>query len=190
VILPIGLGAAEDLGFASFGEVTDRKTRAELLDESIDILRGLWSGTPFRYIGKHYQLDNAVFHLTPVQKPCIPIWVVGTWLRQKSMRRVLRCDGILPTKMTPEGLSYTITPDDIRAIKAFVEEHRERATPFDIIMEGETPGNNQDKASALVRPLADAGATWWLEDVAITPYKTAGLEGVRARIQQGPPRLL
>src|SRR4051812_41670208 len=32
VILAVGLGAT-DTGFAEFGEVTDRKTRAELLDE-------------------------------------------------------------------------------------------------------------------------------------------------------------
>ena len=26
----------------------------------------------------------------------IPVWVVGVWPRPKSMRRVLRCDGIIP----------------------------------------------------------------------------------------------
>ena len=46
VILSVGLGAT-DTGFETFGEVTDRRTRAELLDEGLDILTGLWQGQPF-----------------------------------------------------------------------------------------------------------------------------------------------
>jgi alkanesulfonate monooxygenase SsuD/methylene tetrahydromethanopterin reductase-like flavin-dependent oxidoreductase (luciferase family) len=188
VILPVGLGAAEDLGFARFGEITERRLRAELLDESIDILQGLWSGKPFSYEGKHYNLDQATFQLTPIQSPRIPIWVVAAWPRQKSMQRALRCDGILPVKATPKGISYSLTPDDIRTIKDYVDQHHEQSTPFDIVLEGETPGTDRAQASAMVQPYAEAGATWWLEDVAITPYKTRGLEGMRLRIKQGPPR--
>jgi alkanesulfonate monooxygenase SsuD/methylene tetrahydromethanopterin reductase-like flavin-dependent oxidoreductase (luciferase family) len=188
VILPVGLGAAEDLGFARFGEVTDRKVRAELLDESITILQGLWSGQPFTYKGKHYNLHEATFQLTPVQSPRIPIWVVAAWPLQKSMGRALRCDGILPVKATPEGISSLLTPEDIRAIKAYVDKHREHLTPFDIVIEGETTGQGSAQAWAIVQPFIEAGATWWLEDVASTPYKMGGLDGVLARIQQGPPR--
>jgi alkanesulfonate monooxygenase SsuD/methylene tetrahydromethanopterin reductase-like flavin-dependent oxidoreductase (luciferase family) len=188
VILPVGLGAAEDLGFARFGEAMDRKVRAELLDESINILQGLWSGQPFSYDGKHYHLHEAVFQLTPVQSPRIPIWVVAAWPLQKSMGRALRCDGILPVKATTEGISSLLTPEDIRAIKAYIDKHRERATPFDIVLEGETPGSDITQASAIIHPFAEAGATWWLEDVAATPYKTGGVEGIRLRIKQGPPR--
>jgi alkanesulfonate monooxygenase SsuD/methylene tetrahydromethanopterin reductase-like flavin-dependent oxidoreductase (luciferase family) len=171
VILPVGLGAADDLGFARVGEETDRKVRAELLDESIDILHGLWRGTPFSYEGKHYHIHDATLSLTPVQSPHIPIWVVAAWPRMKSMRRTLRCDGVIPTKMTSEGTLVEMTPEDIRAMTVFVDEHRTRTTPFDIVVEGETPGDNREKATAIVRPFAEAGATWWLESVAATPYK-------------------
>lgn len=188
VILPVGLGAAEDLGFARFGEVTDRRLRAELLDESIDILQGLWSGKPFNYKGKHYNLHEAVFQFTPVQSPRIPIWVVAAWPVQKSMGRALRCDGILPVKATSKGISSLLTPEDIRAIKAYVDQHRDPPTPFDIVMEGETSGEGFTLAQAMVQPFAEAGVTWWLEDVATTPYKRGGLEGIRTRIEQGPPR--
>src|SRR5215469_8071730 len=54
LILPVGLGALGDGGFAKVGEPTDRRTRAELLDESLAIVAGLWSGRPFSYEGKHY----------------------------------------------------------------------------------------------------------------------------------------
>ena len=117
VILSVGLGAV-DTGFEAFGEVTDRKTRAELLDEGLDILTGLWRGQPFSYNGGHYQIKETSFYPPPppVQQPRIPIWVVGAWPRMKSMRRALRYDGLLPNVLGDEGQPRETTPDDIRDI--------------------------------------------------------------------------
>ena len=189
VILSVGLGAI-DSGFAAFGEVTDRKTRAELLDEGLDILTGLWRGQPFRYSGRHYTIEPTKFQPPPppVQKPRIPIWIVGAWPRMKSMRRVLRYDGLLPNVMSKTGRHVQATPDDIRDMKAFVEANRVETTPFDIIVEGDTPGSNQKKAAAVVRPWADAGATWWMEAMWNKPRSEIGLKTVHKRILQGPPR--
>ena len=64
VILAVGLGAV-DTGFAAFGEETDRRKRAELLDEGLDILTGLWRGQPFAYSGKHYQVQECTFMPPP-----------------------------------------------------------------------------------------------------------------------------
>ena len=102
VIIAVGLGAVES-GFESFGEVTDRKTRAELLDEGLDVLTGLWRGQPFNYSGKHYQIKETHFFPPPppVQQPRIPIWMVGAWPSERSMRRALRYDGILPQVLKP-----------------------------------------------------------------------------------------
>ncbi|HLW03686.1 MAG TPA: LLM class flavin-dependent oxidoreductase [Ktedonobacterales bacterium] len=194
VVLPVGLGAAGpehvNSGFPKVGEEVDRKLRAEMLDESLDILDGLWSGEPFSYTGKHYHLRDVTFAPTPLQQPRVPIWVVGAWPRMKSMRRVLRCDGIIPTKMQTDGsFAHTeITPADIPAIKAFVQEQRQLPTPFDIIWEGETPGDDREQAMAIVQPWAEAGVTWWLESVWQTPETQGGVEGMRARVRQGPPR--
>jgi alkanesulfonate monooxygenase SsuD/methylene tetrahydromethanopterin reductase-like flavin-dependent oxidoreductase (luciferase family) len=41
-------------------------TRAELLDESLDILTGLWRGEPFRYDGKHYKVADLTFQPTSI----------------------------------------------------------------------------------------------------------------------------
>lgn len=186
VILSVGLGAI-DTGFKEFGEETDRKIRAALLDEGLDIITGLWQGQPFNYEGKHYQVKETTFHPPPppVQSPRIPIWVVGAWPRPKSMQRVLRCDGLLPAKLDDEGNFVDITPDDIRAMHAFVRENRSLTTPFDIVMEGETPGNEPAQVAAIVGPLAEAGATWWVEAWWTAP----NLDLVRTRLEQGPPRL-
>jgi len=185
-ILAAGLGAAQDdAGFYKVGEAMDRKVRAQRLDESLDILAGLWSGQPFSYSGQHYRVEAMTLLPTPVQSPRIPIWVVGAWPRTKSMQRVLRWDGLLPVKMKADGSFARIKPDDIRAMKAFIVEHRTQATPFDIVVEGRTPGDDRKKAASIIRPWAKAGATWWLEAMwsAPTPKK------VRTRIRQGPPRL-
>ena len=189
VILAVGLGAV-DTGFAEFGEATDRKTRAELLDEGLDILNGLWRGQPFSYEGQHYQIKPTEFMPPPppVQRPRIPIWTVGAWPRPKSMRRVLRCDGILPCVMGEDREWGDVTPDVIREIRAFVESNRAEPGPFDIVMEGETPGDSADQAAAIVGAWADAGATWWLETRWEVPRDAEGLKLARERVLQGPPR--
>jgi len=191
VILSVGLGAI-DSGFQEFGEETDRKRRAELLDEGLDILTGLWRGQPFSYDGKHYHIKETTFMPPPppVQSPRIPIWVVGVWPREKSMRRVLRCDGLLPGKMNAQGAFVELTPDDIREIKAYVEANRPETTPFDIVMEGVTPGDDPVRAASIVQPWADAGATWWIEamwDAVDDMRRGTGREKVLRRIEQGPP---
>jgi hypothetical protein len=190
VILAVGLGAP-DTGFESFGEVTDRKTRAELLDEGLDIVTGLWRGQPFSYDGKHYHLKPTTFAPPPppAQKPRIPIWVVGAWPRLKSMERVLRYDGLLPNAMTARGRHRKATPKDIQAMKAFVNGKRKTRTAFDIIVEGITPGDSPRKASAIVRKWAKAGATWWIEAMWSAPRGANGLKAVLKRIKQGPPLL-
>jgi Luciferase-like monooxygenase len=186
LILPVGLGALDDVGFGKVGEPTDRKTRAELLDEGLDILTGLWSGKPFSYQGKHHTLDEMTFLPPPVQTPRISIWVAGAWPREKSMARVLRYDGLLPDKIDADGARDNVTPDDLRAMKLYIEERRTAATPFDIVYEGRTPGDDPARAAEIVRPYAEAGTTWWMEAMWEAPNTPAD---VRARIQQGPPRV-
>ena len=188
VIISVGLGAL-DTGFAQFGEVTDRKARAERLDEGLDIMIALWKGDPFDYEGKHYQLNNAKPHIPPpppVQQPRIPIWVVGAWPRMKSMRRAIRWDGLLPARMDDKGQFVELTHDDLRAITAHIDANRTQTKPFDIIMEGVTPGDDPAAASEKVRGWAQAGATWWVESMWETPEP----EPVLARLKQGPPRLV
>jgi alkanesulfonate monooxygenase SsuD/methylene tetrahydromethanopterin reductase-like flavin-dependent oxidoreductase (luciferase family) len=188
LILPVGLGATDDGGFANVGEVLDRKARAGMLDEGLQILAGLWSGQAFSLEGEHYQVKEMTFLPTPVQRPRIPIWVVAAWPRMKSMRRAVRWDGVLPAKMEPDNSFSDMTPDDIRALCEFISEHRPDAQrDFDIVIEGETPGDDAAGAAKITLPLQEAGVTWWLESVWASPETAGGLEGMRHRIRQGPP---
>ncbi|WP_420644658.1 LLM class flavin-dependent oxidoreductase [Candidatus Leptofilum sp.] len=187
VILGVGLGAV-DTGFANFGEVTDHKTRAELVDEGLVILTGLWRGKPFSYSGKHYQVQETDFFPPPppMQEPRIPIWVVGAWNWPKSMARVLRYDGLLPNVLDANKQHQPLTPTAVAEMAAFIQANRPNG-PFDIVVEGETPGDKPDKAVEKVRPFTQAGATWWLETRWEVPRTSEGLQTVEERIKQGPP---
>jgi hypothetical protein len=189
VILAVGLGAI-DTGFAEFGEVTDRKTRAELLDEGLDILTGLWRGQPFNYDGKHYHIKETKFFPppSPVQRPRIPIWVVGAWPKAKSMQRALRYDGLLPNRMDENGQHIGFGLEHIREMKDYVGQCRMASTPFDIVVEGKTPGDDLDRAAETVRGWAEAGATWWIEAMWSDSSQPIDLAPVLKRIEQGPPR--
>lgn len=79
-----------------------------------------------------------------------------------------------------------MTPADIAAMKAFIDAERGQDRPLAILTEGETPGDDRERAAALVRPFADAGATWWMETRWLgnnTP------DELRVRLRQGPPRI-
>jgi alkanesulfonate monooxygenase SsuD/methylene tetrahydromethanopterin reductase-like flavin-dependent oxidoreductase (luciferase family) len=183
VILSVGLGAV-DTGFAEFGEVADRKTRAELLDEGLDIVTGLWQGQPFTYDGKHYTIKPTSFMVPPppAQQPRIPIWVVAAWPRPKSMARALRYDGLLPMALPKGGQPRQATPAELAEMRDYIAARR--SGPYDLVVEGMTPGPGADGA-AVVRPWAEAGATWWIE----AQWQAPGPAALRARLQQGPPRL-
>ena len=122
-----------------------------------------------------------------MQQPRIPIWVVGAWPRVRSMRRALRYDGLLPNVIGDGGKVRMAppTPDEIRAMQAFIRANRTETTPYDIVVEGQTPGEDLEQAASIVRPFAQAGATWWIEAL----WSTHQADKIIARIQQGPPRL-
>jgi alkanesulfonate monooxygenase SsuD/methylene tetrahydromethanopterin reductase-like flavin-dependent oxidoreductase (luciferase family) len=184
-ILTVGLGAlATDLPLT--GEVTELRARAERLDEGINLIRGLWAGQP-SYHGRHYDYECARDDLVQVGRPVqqrIPIWVVGAWPRPKSMRRVLRCDGVVPQYHVGDGEG---TPDDARALRAWLTD-RGASPDLDVIAEGETPAGDPSAAKALVSPWSDAGCTWWLETRWEMPHNSPDrMLDVQRRLAAGPP---
>lgn len=186
-ILAVGLGA---MGLGEFGEDEDRRRRAELLDDGIDLVRALWRGeSAFAGSRLGYDLGEREDFLrlgTPVQEPGVPIWVVGVWPRPKSLRRVLRADGVLPMYRAREGPSRSLTPADVREMAAWLEAHGGRPAGFDIVVEGETPAA-RGAAGEIVSPWAEAGATWWLDTRWTLPDGDERRREVRERLEAGPP---
>lgn len=54
------------------------KIRLEMLRESIQLIKKLWTEQEVTFVGKHYQLEKAVLNPKPVQKPHPPIIVGGS----------------------------------------------------------------------------------------------------------------
>ena len=178
LVLPVGLGTLDDAGFGNVGEATDVRIRAELMDESLAILEGLWTGEPFAFDGHHYHFGPMTFRPTPLQRPRIPVWVVGVWPNERSMRRVLHWDGIV---------TQTESVDDTRAIAGYVARERPSwsgSRAFDVVVQGSTPAGDPAAAADAVRPYAEAGATWWID----ANWAEATVESVRRRARAGPPR--
>jgi alkanesulfonate monooxygenase SsuD/methylene tetrahydromethanopterin reductase-like flavin-dependent oxidoreductase (luciferase family) len=188
LILAVGLGAVET-GFENVGEETDRKLRAQMLDESLDVLDGLWTGESFSYLGNYFQLREVSLGFRPIQRPRIPIWVAGAWPREKSMRRVLRCDGILPEGKRSDGTSFNVSPEDVRAIQDYVQKRRALDSPFDIVIQNESPGDDREQARVLSQPWEEAGTTWWIENPWASKWiANKDADGLQERVLQGPPR--
>jgi alkanesulfonate monooxygenase SsuD/methylene tetrahydromethanopterin reductase-like flavin-dependent oxidoreductase (luciferase family) len=184
-ILAAGIGAV-DTDLPDTAEVTDLHERAARLDEGIDLIRTLWDGGT-SYHGEHYRYDTGRLDLSAAARPVqarVPLWVVGVWPRPKSLRRTLRCDGIIP-QYDLDGREPG--PDDARALAGWLAGH-EAKPGFDIVADGETPAQDRAAAAAVVGPWADAGCTWWLETRWEMPHDSAErMSQVRERLAAGPP---
>jgi alkanesulfonate monooxygenase SsuD/methylene tetrahydromethanopterin reductase-like flavin-dependent oxidoreductase (luciferase family) len=110
--LGVGLGSARNGEFEPFGEVTDARERARLLDTGLADLARYWSGD---------------FEPAPVQRPRIPVWVAGEWPYRRPLERALRWDGYFPTGVPG--------PDALAGLTAQIRQARPAADPFDVIVD-------------------------------------------------------
>ena len=184
-ILSVGLGAM-DPALGETGEVADRRVRAQLLDEGLDIIDALFDGT-YRTEGERYRVDftaAVALGLTPRPRP--PIWIVGLWNAPKSMRRVLRGDGLLPN--VPGGPGADVLPF-IADMRRWLDDSAVERGPLDLIGEGQTPHDDAAAAAATVAEYEAAGATWWIENRwGADQHGDETMREVRRRLEAGPPR--
>jgi alkanesulfonate monooxygenase SsuD/methylene tetrahydromethanopterin reductase-like flavin-dependent oxidoreductase (luciferase family) len=184
LILGVGLGdtgesVLPDVSFTHFNEMKDPVERARMLDEALEVLTGLWSGEPFGYEGRYYQVKEVTFLPPPVQSPRIPIWIGGGLPLKGPMRRAARWDGMCPYKHK----SHYLMPDDIRALREFVQAQRGSLQGYDIAVGGSGRGADWDEEREYVQSLAEAGITWWTEYI---PPDSGDVETVRSLINRGP----
>ena len=198
LILGVGSGSGP-WEWEQLGDEPELARRAALLDEGLDLLTRLWSGEPIDHVGRHYRVrvelpggqGLAAFLPAPVQRPRIPIWVAATWPHRAPFRRAARWDGVAPIA-DGQGLDGALSPADVRAIRDFCDGLRDAARPFDLVVSGRTSGTDRAANAAQVRAYAEAGATWWLEN--ISPWAFGWnwqgpwpAEAMHARILAGPP---
>ncbi len=183
LILGVGIGAPPDIEFDYFGEESDAKIRAQKLDESLDIITGLWSGKAFSYNGKHYHLEKMTFLPKPKQEPRIPIWVGGGIPNRAPFKRAAHYDGVAPVHSKwPEP----VTPKLLEDVIEIIESERGNLRNYDIVICGETTGYDSAKDSNTIESWNQAGATWFLEDI---HDLRADVDKLRERIRAGPPMI-
>jgi alkanesulfonate monooxygenase SsuD/methylene tetrahydromethanopterin reductase-like flavin-dependent oxidoreductase (luciferase family) len=173
LILPVGLGVVE---FERMGISKDYKIRARMLDEGLTVMQNLWTGAPFAHEGEFYHIEQTQGFPT-LQQPRVPIWVTGGDKRTQ-IQRAARWDGVIMPG----------TPQDIQHLLEDITQLRSDGRPFEVIVEGQTPGDNPQRARAIIEPFTQAGVTWWIEGVWQLFEDVKGVEGMKKRIQQGAPR--
>jgi alkanesulfonate monooxygenase SsuD/methylene tetrahydromethanopterin reductase-like flavin-dependent oxidoreductase (luciferase family) len=173
--LTLGVGLGSDqfgAEWSTTGEELDDRTRARMLDESLDILQAAWSGELVEHRGDHYTVDSMRFEPRPVQRPGVPVWVAGFPGKRRPMLRAARYEGFFPINLEH--------PDQLAEIVAELPELRREA--------GRDPDEPYDIVAALPlgvdpAPYRSAGATWWASEF---PSEGATADGVLGVIREGP----
>lgn len=188
VQLAVGMGALHD-NWLAFEADEGRRARAEKLDEGLAIYDGLMRGQPFEFSGTHYSVRPTTLMPPPppVQKPRVPVWVVGAYPSEKSMARAARWDGLLPAKVGRDE-STPFAPADLVEVIAGVRPLREAAglawEGYEVVAEGTSEPGAAGVATAA--EWAEAGATFWVESD--WSGGDDAVERHRRRIAAGPPR--
>jgi len=100
VIFGVGAGWLRD-EFHALGVPYDE--REAIMDESIEVIKALWTGKKPSFKGRYYGFSNINFLPKPVQKPYPPIWVGGNSKRAVE-RAVNLGNGWHPVGLTPEEI--------------------------------------------------------------------------------------
>lgn len=183
VLLGAGLGAEGN--YTTFGEEWNPKRIARKYDEALDVIAGLWEGTPFNYNGEFYTVEEAELPYSPVQNPRIPILLGCWWPNKNPFQRAAQWDGIMPAAPSffgsegeqGEPVTGTIEEEVTELVdyyRSLTEDPGEILLPIDV---PEAPADFADTCREL-------GATWLLTSELL---ESDSHEKNLERIHEGPP---
>lgn len=169
--LAVGVGYLKR-EFAAVG--VDFDERAELFEESLQVIRDVWTTDDITVEGKHFTAKGITAHPRPVSTPHPPIWVGGNTSAARA-RVAKYAQGWCPFR-APAMLAQTARTaalETVEHLKVGVEDLRRRLEdagrdPFDIDVTftndaGGSPGGedfNPDEFLAGAAELEKAGVTW------------------------------
>jgi alkanesulfonate monooxygenase SsuD/methylene tetrahydromethanopterin reductase-like flavin-dependent oxidoreductase (luciferase family) len=107
-----GLGSTRNNELEPYGEVTDPRERARLLDQGLEALARYWAGE---------------FEPVPAQRPRPPVWIAGVWPNRRPVRRALHWDGLFTINLPG--------PEALAELAAEIRDTRPGDGPFDLITE-------------------------------------------------------
>ena len=169
--LAVGVGYLKR-EFAALG--VDFDERAVLFEESLEVIRAVWTTDDMSYEGGHFTAQGITAHPRPVTQPHPPIWIGGNTTAAR--RRAARfgqgwCPfpappGLAATARTASMDSLESLADGIADLRRRCEELGRDWSAIDIVFTnfaGGSPGDDGFNADAYlggVEKLADLGVTW------------------------------
>jgi alkanesulfonate monooxygenase SsuD/methylene tetrahydromethanopterin reductase-like flavin-dependent oxidoreductase (luciferase family) len=177
LIFGTGLGGAAE-EFTAFGEPSDPRERADMLDEGLEVLDQLLRGEQVTHDGTHYHVADVRLTPLPLQKPRIPFWIGGD--SPPALRRAARWDGWIIASLGMDG-EVVKTPDQLARQVATIRKYRTSQSQFDVAITGYTKPADGRRTSEY----ADAGATWWVESL---NGMRGSMEEMLIRAKEGPPK--
>jgi F420-dependent oxidoreductase-like protein len=179
----IGAGWAQNehtmLGL-EFGTRTDR---ADRLEESVQIIRSLWTQPRTTFQGRRYRLQDAVAEPKPIQQPYPPIWIGGSGPKRTlritaryadvwnaaggSPQEVAESSAILDRHCADVGrdpsqirrsVQFRVGDQDLDQVRATAEGYvKVGVTDFLLIVHGENPVAIGEQLAAQLPRLHDLG---------------------------------
>lgn len=125
--------------------------RMEMLEEQVQVLKGLWSGDRFNFDGRHYRLQGCLSRPLPVQVPHPPL-IIGGACGPRSAR--------IAARWANEYNTVFVGPEECRRRKqvlenACMEVGREPATIRFSLMTGCVVGESRKELERRLERVAD-----------------------------------
>ena len=133
--LVLGLGIGDDV--PEFGQMglafPPAKERHEAMEETFDIVEGLWRREPFTYNGKHFHVSSATMSPLPVQRPYVPV-LIGGGGERITLRQVARRADV--SNFAPhEWAGGAYDGNDVKRKYAALRQHCEsQGRPYESIL--------------------------------------------------------
>jgi probable F420-dependent oxidoreductase len=158
--------------YAALG--VDYDERNELFDESLDVIKAIWTSDDVTFEGRHFNAKGITAHPRPVSDPHPPIWIGGNSGRARQ-RVADRGDGWCPF-LAPTGLADTTNTaslDTMEKLAVSIDDLHQRLekadrdpSSVDVAFAGYlggSPGQRDFNAEAHLEHLAQLsalGVTW------------------------------
>ena len=168
--LAVGVGYLKR-EFAALG--VDFDERAELFEEALEVIRGIWTTDDFSYEGRNFKANGITAHPRPVSTPHPPIWIGGN--TSAARRRVAEfgdgwCPFPAPAVLAQTARTAAMSADNLAVgiddLRRRLEADGRDPSAIDISFsnaEGGSPGDdafNADAYLAGVEKLESLGVTW------------------------------
>jgi alkanesulfonate monooxygenase SsuD/methylene tetrahydromethanopterin reductase-like flavin-dependent oxidoreductase (luciferase family) len=179
MVLGAGLGGVP-AEFAAFGEPTDGKTRAAMLDEGLDVVSRLLAGERVNHQGKYYTVNDVQLQPRGLQLPRVPIWIGAE--SGNALRRAARWDGWVIYTVDTRGVvvrSAAEVAQTLATIRQYRDEAGMTMAGYEVVVTGAS------EAGEGVEAYRASGATWWLETL---HGMRESFDMLMARVEAGPPR--